>query len=82
MVQPILMRKKSRVLHKIKILFFATKHNQIIIYRQISNLHKTFGVGWAGMNPQENLYGVKDFTQCTAFVPSKTGPILGNVKKA
>ena len=45
-------RGKSRVLQKIIKKSFSTKHNQIILYEQLSNL----GVGWPDMHAFENLF--------------------------
>ena len=34
------------------------KHNQIILYQQLSSQYKTACVGWPSMPLLENLYGV------------------------
>ena len=47
--------EKSRVCSNV----FLTKHNQIILYQQLSSQDKTFCVCRPGKHPQENLYGGK-----------------------
>ena len=36
---------------------FKAKHNQIILYQQLTSQDKIFGVGLPGVHPLENLYG-------------------------
>ena len=47
------------MLLEIKIIFFETKHNLIILNQQLSNPDQTICVGWPGMHPLENLCDIK-----------------------